>query len=86
MCVNDRAGLGYNPLKKQKLYKNIFVKTSPPIASHLTCTYCNNSGHTSYSCKVRKCARRGVKTIWVSKKIEVNTLRPNKTWVTKANS
>ena len=54
MCVYDRVGLGYNPLKK--LYKNCFFKASPPIAPHLTFTYCNNNGHSSYSCKVRKCA------------------------------
>ena len=27
-CVYDRVGIGYNSSKKQKLYKNIFVKAS----------------------------------------------------------
>ena len=27
-CIYDHARIGYNPLIKQKLYKNIFVKTS----------------------------------------------------------
>ena len=67
------------------MYTNIFVKTFQPTAPHSTCTYCNNNGHTSYSCKVRKCALTGVKTIWVFKKIKANTLGPYKTWVPKAN-
>ena len=49
MCVYDHAGIGYNILKNQKLYKNIFVKASYPITYKIPCTFCNTEGHTIYS-------------------------------------
>ena len=45
----------------------------------------NSEGHTSYSCNIKKCAKKGVKTIWVPNKIITNTQGPNKIWVPKTN-
>ena len=46
ICVYNRAGIGYNPLVKQKLYKNIFVKEICPAIHKISCTFCNTEGHT----------------------------------------
>ena len=63
-CVHDRAGLRYNPfLTKQKLYKIIFIKTMSPKTHKPPCAFCNTNGHTIYSCYVRKCVKKGLKTM-----------------------
>ena len=77
--------IGYNTLNKQKLYKNFFIKASHPITYKTPCTFCNTDGHTIYSCYVKKCVKRGLKTMWVPKKNATNTQGPNKIWVPKTN-
>ena len=71
-CIYGCAGIGYNPLKKQKLYKNIFVKESYPTILKILCTFCNTEGHTLYSCHIKKCVKNELKTMWVPKKIKTN--------------
>ena len=84
-CVYDRAGLGYNPLAKQKLYKNIFVKPLPPKTQRIPCAFCNTSGHTIYSCHIKKSVKKGLKIMWVPKENAINTQELNKIWVPKTN-
>ena len=48
-AINDKAGLGYNPLKKQKFLKNIFVNSSSNKFSNITCFKCGRIGHKFYS-------------------------------------
>ena len=84
-CVYDHAGSGYNPLVKQKLYKNIFVKEMSPTIHKIPCIFCNTEDHIKYTWYVKKCIRKGLKTTWVPKKIATNTQGPNKIWVPKTN-
>ena len=85
-CVYDRAGIGYNTATKQKLYKNIFVEPPSTSTQKLSCTFCNSKEHTKHTCYVKKCVRKGLKTIWVPKRKNVtNTQGPNKIWVPKTN-
>ena len=43
-AIFDKAGIGYNFLRKQKFFKNIFSKTS--FDNHfITCFKCNKVGH-----------------------------------------
>ena len=70
--IYDLAGIGYNTSKKQKLHKNIFVKASYSTAQKIPCTFCNTKGHTVHSCYINKCVIKGLKTIWVPKKIATN--------------
>ena len=85
-CVYDRAGIGYNTTTKQKLYKNIFVESPSTSTQKLSCTFCNSKEHTKHTCYVKKCVRKGLKTIWVPKRKNVtNTQGPNKIWVPKTN-
>ena len=67
-CVYDRAGIGYNTSTKQKLYKNIFVESSSSSTQKIPCTFCNTEGHTKHTCYVKKCVRKGLKTMWVLKR------------------
>ena len=85
-CVYDRAGIGHNTSTKQKLYKNIFVESTSFSTQKISCTYCNTEGHTKNTCYVKKCVRKGLKTIWVPKKKNATNIQgPNKIWVPKTN-
>ena len=42
--VFDKIRIGYNPLKKQKLLKNVYVK-SQNQNRNITCYRCNKIGH-----------------------------------------
>ena len=75
-CVYDRAGIGYNTSTKQKLYKNIFVESSSSSTQKISCTFCNTEGHTKHTCYVKKCVRKGLKIMWVPKKLI--TIKKNK--------
>ena len=52
-CVFNKGGLGYKPHVKQKYFKNYFVKASTSNSKYV-CTYCNQNGHTSFSCAIKK--------------------------------
>ena len=51
-CVFDKAGLGYNPEKQQKMYKNLFASTQKTSSPFLTCFYCGKKGHSSSTCYI----------------------------------
>ena len=53
-CVFDKAGLGYKPEKKQKMYKNLFASTQKTSSLFLTCFYCGKKGHSASTCYFRK--------------------------------
>ena len=81
-CVFDKGGIGYKSSIKQKYLKNYFVKASTSGIKH-TCTYCNQDGHTSFSCFVKKNTYFGGKLAWVPKESRTNTQGPKLVWVPK---
>ena len=62
-AVYDKAGLGYNPLKKQKYLKNIYVNSLSNKSSNITCFKCGRVGHKSYTCFFNKSVNSNVKKI-----------------------
>ena len=52
--VYDKAGLGFNPSKKQKTLKIFFVKSSESTSSNITCFHCGGRGHIAYECNLKK--------------------------------
>lgn len=44
-CVFDKAGIGFNPTKKQKFYQTLFVKSTSSSYAYTTCNYCEMTGH-----------------------------------------
>ena len=81
-CVFDKGGIGYKSSIKQKYLKNYFVKASTSGIKH-TCTYCNQDGHTSFSCFVKKNTYFGRKLAWVPKESRTNNHGPKLVWVPK---
>ena len=81
-CVFDKGGIGYKSSIKQKYLKNYFEKASTSDTKH-TCTYCNQDGHTSLSCFVKKNAYFGGKLEWVPKNSKTNLQGPKVMWVPK---
>ena len=82
--VYDKAGLGYNPLKKQKFLKNIYVNSSNNKFSNITCFKYGKIGHKSYTCLSNKFLNSNAKKIWVPKgTIATNQKGPKKAWVSK---
>ena len=79
-CVFDKGGLGYKPYLKQKYYKNYFVKATS-TNDQIVCHYCNQNGHMSFRCPVKRNAYYGAKCIWVPKGIITNTQGPKSIWV-----
>ena len=81
-CVFDKGGIGYKSSIKQKYLKNYFVKASTSNTKH-TCTYCNQDGHTSFSCFVKKNTHFSVKQQWVPQSSKTNPQGPKVKWVPK---
>ena len=79
-CVFDKECIGYKPFLKTKYLKNYFIK-----ASKFVCNYCNQNGHTSFSCHIKKNAYFGVKHVWVPKAPKTNSQGPKVMWVPKVN-
>lgn len=82
-CVFDKAGIGFNPTKKQKFYRNFFVKSTSSSHSYTSCNYCGMNGHLSYSCPIRKNIWVGTKKMWVPKHLVTNPQGPIHIWVPK---
>ena len=81
--VFNKAGLGFNPLGKQQVLKNIFVKAS---SENFLITYfkCNELGHKVYDCNIKKIGHTILKKILVSKEtMSTNPKRPKKIWILK---
>uniref|UniRef100_A0A151UHU2 CCHC-type domain-containing protein n=1 Tax=Cajanus cajan TaxID=3821 RepID=A0A151UHU2_CAJCA len=71
-CVFDKEGLGYNPQKQQKKYKNFFIP-SQVTSFQLTCFYCGKKGHNSSTCYIRKNFRNFKNMVWIPKSYSVIT-------------
>ena len=86
-AVYDKAGLGYNPLKKQKYLKNIYVNSLSNKSPNITCFKCGRVGHKSYTCFSNKSTNSTIKKIWVPKgTIMTNQKGPKKAWVPKTKT
>ena len=82
--VYDKAGLGYNTLRKQKSFKNIFINESTKNLSNISYLRCGMVGHKAYTCSSNKFNGRKVKKIWVPKEIIMtNPKGPKLAWVPK---
>ena len=85
-CVYYKAGIGYDPNKKQKSFKNIFIKEPQVTHPHITCHYCSKTGHYISTCPYKRNMNMGVKKVWVPKGTKVTKQQePKKIWVPKTN-
>ena len=85
--IYDKAGFGYNPLKKQKFLTNIFVNSSSNKFSNITCFKYGKVGHKSYTYFFSKSENSNMKKIWVPKgTIVTNQKGPKKTWIPKVKT
>ena len=75
-CVFDKGDIGYKPFLKIKYLKNYFVKALSSINTKYVCNYCNQNGHTSFSCPINMDAYFGVKQEWVLKVSKTNSQGP----------
>ena len=86
-AIYDKAGLGYNLLKKQKLLKNIFVNSSCNKFSNIIYFKCDKVGHKSYAYFSDKSKNSNVKKIWVLKGTTVTNQKGfKKVWVPKVKT
>ena len=85
--VYDKTNLEYNPSKKQKFLKNIFVNSSYNKFLNKTCFKCGRIRHKSYSYFSNKSENFNIKKIWVSKgTIMTNQKGSKKTWIPKVKT
>ena len=87
-CHFNKVGLGYDPSKQQKLYKNFFVAYNMSTSPFIKCYYCGRNGHSASTCNIRKnCVLNGRK-IWVPKGTlhKTNIQGPKKIWVPKVKT
>ena len=61
----SKYGLGYTPFTKRKSSKTIFVNQG--FSTDDACSYCDLTGHYSYSYKLRQSRFVGIKRIWILK-------------------
>ena len=52
-CVFDKQGLGFKFSKKQKYFKNYFVKESSSTSPSTTYNFCRREGPISSTCPLR---------------------------------
>ena len=71
-CVFYQKGLGYKSSKKEKYFKNYFVKDSTTESPSTICNFCGRGGHISITCPLRNGSQK------------VSTFKSNKTWVEKS--
>ena len=76
-CVFNKQGLGFKPT----LLANYFFKASS--SSRIICHYCNDHGHTSFDCHIKKSMSHGSKYKWIKKSTTTNTIGPKLVWVPK---
>ena len=82
-CVLNKGGIEFKPFIKTKYLKNYFVEASSSSDSKYVCNYCNQNGHTSFSCPIKKNAYFGVTQKWEQKAPKTNSLGPKAIWVPK---
>ncbi|GKV11303.1 hypothetical protein SLEP1_g22568 [Rubroshorea leprosula] len=83
--VYDKGGIGFDYSKKQKTFKNFFVRVSQFSNPNVTCYCCNAKGHFAYACPLKRLIAQGkVKQIWVPKgTLSSNSQGPKQIWVSK---
>ena len=82
--IFNKAGLGFNLHKRQKLLKNFFVKSLSNTSSNVSYHYYGRLGHKAYLCNFRKLNDNKIKMIWIPKEtITTNPKGPKKVWVSK---
>ena len=79
----DKGSIEYKPFIKTKYLKNYFVRASSSNDTKYVCNYCNQNGHTSFSCPIKKNTYFGVKHEWVPKVSKTNPQGPKTIWVPK---
>lgn len=84
-CIFDKAGLGFEPTKKQRFYQNFFVKATSSSCPFTTCNYCGKRGHILHSCPFKRNTYVGAKQVWVPKYFATNIQGPKQVWVPKTN-
>ena len=62
-CVFDKAGIGYDSIKKQKNLNTIFEKAPLMAHPHITCHYCRKKSHYISYCPFKKNMNIGIKKI-----------------------
>ena len=77
-CVFDKKGVRYKYFLKTIYVKNYFVKASSSNDSKYVCNYCNQNGHTSFSCPVKKNAYFSVKQVYEYQKFQRLTYKDPK--------
>ena len=86
-CVFDKAGIGYDLIKKQKNLNIIFEKAPLMTHPHITCHYCRKKGHYISYCPFKKNMNMRIKKIWIIKgSNKTNQEGPKKLWVPKTNT
>ena len=74
-CVFDKAGLGYNPMIKQKEYQTFFVKDTPSSSSTPKIIYMFEGNKrvkkiwVPKGTSLERTNNRGPKMVWVPKKV-----------------
>jgi hypothetical protein len=87
-CHFNKVGLGYDPSKQQKLYKNFFVSYNMSTSPFIKCNYCGRKGHSASTCNIRKNGVKNECKIWVPKGTlpKTNIQGPKMIWVPKVKS
>ena len=84
-CIFDKRGLGYKDAKKEKLYRNYFVKEGASKDKTTTCNFCGRNGHISNSCVLKIESSSKTTKSRVIKRIATNHKGPKKIWVPKVS-
>ncbi|GKV42183.1 hypothetical protein SLEP1_g49620 [Rubroshorea leprosula] len=83
--IYDKGGIGFDYSKRQKTFKNSFVRASQSSHPNVTCYCCGANGHFAYVCPLKRLIAQGkVKQIWVPKgTLSTNPHGPKQIWVPK---
>jgi hypothetical protein len=87
-CIFDKAGLGFETYKKQKLYKDLFI---PQKTEEFKCKFCHKKGHVELFCFKKKHKQEQSKNKLIThnnkrqshKRYQTNIQGPKAIWVPK---
>ncbi|GKV22366.1 hypothetical protein SLEP1_g32246 [Rubroshorea leprosula] len=57
--IYDKGGIGFDYSKKQKTFKNSFVRASQSYHPNVTCYCCGANGHFAYVCPLKRLIAQG---------------------------
>ena len=81
-CSLDKAGIGFDPLKRKKVSKTKFVSSARK--SQISCYYCHKIGHNASRCYAMVKSHAPEK-LWTSRRsLKTNQQGPKMIWVPKA--